>query len=653
MCGIFGQFNNEYSIEKNLLSHRGKDDFKQIDLPKGKLMHFLHSMVGNTPQPLKKQGILVANCEIYNWKKINKKFGFNTNNDAETLLELLDLKFKEKNFIEKVKKELDGEFAFAYYINGKVFLVRDTLGTKPLWYICKKGIVFASEGKVLYGYGKPIELHPRHIIEYDVEKDRIVDHHTEWNPLGKEKDLTDEELFESIKQTVAKRTEGFDKVAILFSGGMDSTIIAIALKELGKKVYGYVGGVENSKDILKANEIGDKLGINIKTHMINEDKSEDLIEKVVYICESCDPMKIGVGIPIYTACFSASKDKHKMILTGAGGDDLFAGYEKHLKTNQYGHNINRELLSSLRSIYERDLYRDDVVAMANAIETRVPYLDISLIDKVLNSPGERKIQMGKKSMIKKLLNYLKNEKVIENEVNPERIAAQYGSGINKLIDKIRKKKKYTTRTNYLMGIQNKNKHSNSKLGVLFSGGKDSFLALRMMKKRGYIPSCLITIQSQNKDSFMFHTPKISEVPNLSKKLGIPLILEKTKGEKEKELIELESAICKAKKRYGIEGVVSGAVASTYQRNRIEDICEHIGLKMYSPLWYLDQEEEMKLLFHEGIRFKIVHSDLSDLKPWVDKEIIKEDIEKFKKFKININGEGGEYETLVVKTPDFI
>src|SRR3990167_1788453 len=106
-----------------------------------------------------------------------------------------------------------------------------------------------------------------------------------------------------------------------------------------------------------------------------------------------------------------------------------------------------------------------------------------------------------------------------------------------------------------------------KLGVLFSGGKDSTFATLLAKKEGYEISCLISIASENKESYMFHTPSIEKTKKQAEVMKIPLIFQKTKGKKEDELKDLKSAIKKAKEKYKILGIVTGAVESVYQASR--------------------------------------------------------------------------------------
>jgi len=196
-----------------------------------------------------------------------------------------------------------------------------------------------------------------------------------------------------------------------------------------------------------------------------------------------------------------------------------------------------------------------------------------------------------------------------------------------------------------------------KLGVLFSGGKDSMYAAFLEKKKGAEIVCLITMRSENKESFMFHTPAIELTEKQAKLMDLPMLSFRTMGEKEKELWDLERAILDAKTRFNIDGIVTGALASTYQTKRIGDICERIGLVCINPLWKKDQIELLQELVKE--KFEIIISGVFAYpltKEWVGRKIDKKFIEEMKKlqekYKINPAGEGGEIETLVVNCPLF-
>ena len=192
-----------------------------------------------------------------------------------------------------------------------------------------------------------------------------------------------------------------------------------------------------------------------------------------------------------------------------------------------------------------------------------------------------------------------------------------------------------------------------KLGVLFSCGKDSSYAL--YKARNEV-KVLITLDSKNKDSFMFHTP-IDKVQELSKKINLPLIKVKTEGRKEEELEDLKKAIKKAINEYQIEGVVTGAVASTYQASRIQKICDELEIYCFNPLWLKNQEELLREIVELKFKIKIVKVAADGLdESWIGKVIDKKNLEKLivlsKKYRFSISGEGGEIETEILDGPIF-
>jgi len=194
-----------------------------------------------------------------------------------------------------------------------------------------------------------------------------------------------------------------------------------------------------------------------------------------------------------------------------------------------------------------------------------------------------------------------------------------------------------------------------KSAVLFSGGKDSCLALQYALKAGEV-KCLITLVSENTASYMFHTPNISLAAKQAEAIGLPLVLEKTKGIKEEELVDLERAIKRAKAEFGIEAVFTGALASVYQASRVQKICDKLGLKCVNPLWQKDQIELLKEVVHNKFEVFVVGVFAEGLETFIARKIDDKfiaDIKKVvEKYKINPAGEGGEIETFVADAPFF-
>ncbi|MCK4552946.1 diphthine--ammonia ligase [Candidatus Pacearchaeota archaeon] len=196
-----------------------------------------------------------------------------------------------------------------------------------------------------------------------------------------------------------------------------------------------------------------------------------------------------------------------------------------------------------------------------------------------------------------------------------------------------------------------------KSAVLFSGGKDSCYATYLAGKQGYEISCLISVFSENKESYMFHTPSISKVKTQAKVMEIPLLIKKTKGKKEEELKDLEKIISKAKEKFKVDTIVTGAIASVYQASRIQKICDKLNLKCFNPLWKKNELEYWDELFKNNFEIMIVGLASEGLdEKWLGKIINKESFEELKelkkKFKFHLAFEGGEAETFVTNCPLF-
>ncbi|MBI1971205.1 diphthine--ammonia ligase [Candidatus Woesearchaeota archaeon] len=196
-----------------------------------------------------------------------------------------------------------------------------------------------------------------------------------------------------------------------------------------------------------------------------------------------------------------------------------------------------------------------------------------------------------------------------------------------------------------------------KVASLFSGGKDSMFSLYWAVQQGWDVRCLVTLCPMNKDSWMFHTPNISWTRVQAEALGIPHILHKTSGEKEDELADLRDALQQAKQEYHLQGLVVGAILSDYQQERVNRICEEVGLKTFAPLWHKDQKLLLREMIDCGFDI-IIQSIAADglSKKWLGRRIdhaaYHDLVALQQKIGFHPAGEGGEFESFVLDCPLF-
>jgi len=196
-----------------------------------------------------------------------------------------------------------------------------------------------------------------------------------------------------------------------------------------------------------------------------------------------------------------------------------------------------------------------------------------------------------------------------------------------------------------------------KVVVLFSGGKDSTLALYEVIKDGHDVRCLVSVIPKNPESYMFHYPNIELTKLQARALGMKIVTKQSKGKKESELKDLEAVLRSVKREHRIEGVVVGAIASVYQRSRVEKICRGLGLEVVVPLWKKSPQGLWKTILDYRFRVIITAVACEGLtESWLGREIDKKALGKLsslsKKHRFHLSGEGGEFETLVIDGPIF-
>ena len=400
MCGIAGSYpekNNGFiadSIKK--LSHRGPDAYQVVDTPYGTFGHSRLAIVDvdGGHQPMKKHGNLITfNGQIYNFQQLREDLpgSFSTKSDTEVILQVYD------RYGPNCAALLDGMFAIAIMDGDDLFLARDPLGIKPLYYaVDQNRLFFASEIKALTRQSGNIRefpaghwWHSKYGFRqyYRLSRKKFFKKHKQTRP-----DFTHlSTIQEALRRAVHKRliADNNVPVGVSLSGGLDSSIVASLAKEFKSRLDTFVVGTPDSKDIPAAAFMSKYLGTRHHVYQYSYADLLSALPEVIYHLESFDAALVRSAIPNYFLAKLAS-DHVKVILTGEGADELFAGYE-YLSAVTDGQELDQEIKQLTSMLHNTNLQRADRMAMAHGLEGRVPFLDENVVDLSLNLPANWKL----------------------------------------------------------------------------------------------------------------------------------------------------------------------------------------------------------------------------------------------------------------------
>lgn len=245
-------------------------------------------------------------------------------------------------------------------------------------------------------------------------------------------------LIEAVKKRIPKQ-----KFGILFSGGVDSTTIAFLCKQNKADFICYSAGMENSPDIMISRKATEKLGLKIKQKILTIEEADKLFERTAKIFEQPDVLSVGVGAVIIAGAELALKDGIKILFGGLGSEEIFAGYQRHLEAED----PHAECWKGLKGMWRRDFARDFAIAKKLGIKAKMPFLDEELIRKAMGITADRKINKEHKKII---LREIAEELGVPKEFSwRDKKAAQYGSYLDKAMQKLAKQKGYQTKQRYI------------------------------------------------------------------------------------------------------------------------------------------------------------------------------------------------------------
>tara|TARA_Y100000310_G_C20632468_1_gene789369 strand:- start:377 stop:1207 length:831 start_codon:yes stop_codon:yes gene_type:complete len=247
-------------------------------------------------------------------------------------------------------------------------------------------------------------------------------------------------LSKLLIQSIAKR-KSEEKIAIAFSGGIDSTLIAYICEKLNQPFSLYTIGFEYSKDMVSAEAVAKEMNWELNKIILRQDQIERLCKEVIAITKKNDPITVGVGIVTLSV---AKEAKENILFTGLGSEEIFAGYERHKG------NVHEECWKGLLDIFDRDIKRDLSIGKNFSKELRLPFLDKELIEFSMQIKSELKVQEFRKQILREAALSLGLQKEIAFR---KKCAAQYGSKVDKAIEKLAKEKGMKKKE-YLVSLNN-------------------------------------------------------------------------------------------------------------------------------------------------------------------------------------------------------
>ena len=439
--------------------------------------------------------VMEHNGEIYNYKmlkeNLKKEHHFVSNTDSEVVVHLLEHYYKETGFsdllkaIRKTVADIDGIYALAIKDENedKIYLVRDRLGIRQIYYGQNDKVIgFASERKGLWQIGikePTFSLLPGHCV---ILSDKISSPiKISEPPINYSNEPTFSNLEDAILSyktalynSIKKRSQDLSRIGIIFSGGIDSVLIAKITKELVPHVTCYTSGIAGSDDIKFSKLIADELDLDLKINELDVKDIENMLPNILNIIETNNSTQAEVSIPIFGALNLAAKDGLRVVFTGQGADELFGGYPWYFKiVSKYGYSKLKEyMIQDLLLLYKETLEREDKLAMANSIEMREPFLDSDVVKTATSINMNLNIFNNNDIFGKRVHRELAIRVGIPKDIAyREKQAAQHGAGIHGILTKIAEKngfnKKMVTKE-YIINIAKREKlGSSERYGYLF------------------------------------------------------------------------------------------------------------------------------------------------------------------------------------------
>jgi asparagine synthase (glutamine-hydrolysing) len=350
-----------------------------------------------------------------------------------------------------IVESLEGSYAFAVLTSNSIVVGRDIFGTTPLYYGENKVVcAVASERKALWKIQiQDVKSFPPGHLALMNKKGFTFKQVKALRRPPKETvnmETAAKALRLLLLEAIRKRASDLERVAVAFSGGVDSSVIASLAKSVGLDVHLISVGLEGQREVGFAEEAAEALELPLHLQTFMTSYLEETLAKVLWLIEEPHLVKTSIAVPFYWTAEVASKLGFAVLFAGQGADELFGGYQRYLtKYEESGAEaVDNEMFHDVENSYQANFQRDNQVCSYYGVELRLPYVDRDVVDFSLRLPLRLKIASAEDVLRKRVLREVAHNLAIPSFIaDKPKKAIQYTTGVNKALQQLAKKEDLT------------------------------------------------------------------------------------------------------------------------------------------------------------------------------------------------------------------
>jgi asparagine synthase (glutamine-hydrolysing) len=352
-----------------------------------------------------------------------------------------------ETILQTLIEKVDGDYSFLMVKDDWIAAGRDPIGVQPLYYGENQEVAaIATNRKALWKLDieNPASFPPGNLafVNHEGFQFKPVKTLSFSEPKPITLDDAAQRLRALVEESIKRRTHDVKEVAVAFSGGLDSSLVAFLASKLGLKVNLLHVSMENESETEEAIAVSEALNLPLQVCLFKDSDVEKTLPRVVALIEEADPIKISVGVPFYWTAEKAAEAGLRVVLAGQGADELFGGYQRYV--NEYckdgSERVLRTMFNDVVNIHKSNLERDLKITSYHDIELRLPFASFDIAEFAVSLPVECKIEPRPDTLRKLVLRRVAlNAGMPSSVVDKPKKAVQYSTGINDAVKRIAKK----------------------------------------------------------------------------------------------------------------------------------------------------------------------------------------------------------------------